>query len=399
LTIPKTTFVKVALVGDLATGATADGTHSLILADNAATVVANGATTGEATSETYDIDNRQTMTVAATGTLTVTKDASTPVSDIVLGNTNGVALASFRLAANNVEDLDLDHITLAVSNSDSISTLYFYNGDTLLGSIPSAAAPTIYFSDGTLTIPADGYKIVTVKADLNHVDGSTVSNDDTLVIASAGDVDCTGLDSGDAVDSTAYPVGNTMYIYETRPYFSVNASSPSGNLFPSSNTTVAIFDIEAGPEDVTFDNDDTNTSGTIKIKVDATVADTSATSNNHVTFTLRDGDGNVLGYDSVSFGATGAIDGGTLTFDTEQAWGGNTHATTNKLTIPANGTKPLYVQADTREFEDDGDFIQVWLDDSADGNLDFAIDGDGVHQEGVIIFRNDIYAGSFVNPS
>jgi len=218
-----------------------------------------------------------------------------------------------------------------------------------------------------------------------------------LTLTGSNNVLTTGLGSGSAVPSSSEISANRMYIYKSRPYFAVNSSSPSGNLNPSSNTNVAIFDVTADAgDDITFDD---GISSVIEVQVDATIADT--VSSNYVTLTLRDEDNNILGVDTMVVGVAGLMDGTTFTFNATNSFGGtdNGGTTTYPWTIADGTTEKLKVYADTSMFEDDGDFIQVWLSDDADANCTFGIDGAGTHAEGPYIFKGDIYAGSFVNPS
>jgi len=392
LTIPKGSFKKVALVADLDSSATVSHTFYITTSG----VTATGANTGESATVTYNTDSKQTIS-KGTPSLTVTKDSSSPTADIIIGGNTGVELGVFRLAANNVEDLDLDQITMSATNGTYVDTFYFYNGDTLLGSVPGANEVTLVVDDGTLTIPANGHKEITVKADLLPVDGTTVTNGSSVKVGleTSNNVQTTGLSSGNDVDNSSAAYANTMTIYKSRPYFAKDSASPSGNLFPSSNTNVAIFDVTADAgEDITFDDD---ISSKIVIKVDAQVADTAT---GYITLTLKDGDGNVLGVDSVSFGSSLSMSGSAATFDSTNSWGsGGGGSTTYSLTVPAGQTKKIYVYADTTDFEDDGDSIQVYLDDNADANCTFGINGSGTYAEGSKIFKGDIYAGSFTNPS
>jgi len=392
LTIPKGTFKKVALVADLASGA--NGSHTFSIASGG--VTASGATTGETVSPTYNTSSKQTMSVG-TASLTVTRDSSSPVSGIVIGG-NTVELGVFRLAATNVEDLDLDQITMAATHGTYVDTFYFYNGDTLLGSVPGGNSVTWVVPDSTLTIPANGHKEITVKAKLYPVDGNTVTNGSQVQVSFNGTnaVQTTGLSSGTSVDATPTAAdAYAMKVYESRPYFAKDSASPSGDLFPSSNEQVAIFDVTADSgEDITFDD---GISSKLVIKVNAQVTDTAT---GYVTLTLKDGDGNVLGVDTVNFGTGLSLSGASATFDSTNSWGGTGGgSTTYSLTVPAGQTKKIYVYADTTDFEDNGDSIQVYLDDNADANCTFGIDGSGTYAEGTKIFKGDIYAGSFVNPS
>ena len=399
LTIPKGTFRKIALVADLDSSATSSHTFS-IESDG---ITAIGANTGENASVTYNTGSKQTIGVGSS-VLTVTKDSSSPSSNIVIGGDKGINLGVFRLAASNVEDLDLDQITVYSANGSYVDTYHFYDGDKEIGSIPGGnSTATWVVPDKTLTIPANGHKEITVKADLYPVDGTTITNGSTIT-ASLSDVEATGLSSGKSlygenssgvtVDSNHLVDANQMTIYKSRPYFAKDSDSPSGDLYPSSNEKIAVFDVKADAgEDITFDN---SISSQLVMKVDAQVTDTAT---GYITFTLKDDDGNVLGVDSVNFGSSLTMSGKPATFDSTNSWGGTGSGTTTySLTIPAGQTKKITVYADTTDFEDSGDSIQVYLDDNSNDNCIFGIDGVGAYSEGQKIFKGDIYAGSFTKP-
>lgn len=67
------------------------------------------------------------------------------------------------------------------------------------------------------------------------------------------------------------------------------------------------------------------------------------------------------------------------------------------FTVAAGTTKYLYVYGTTTDFEDQGDSIQVWLDD-VDGDIDWGINGAGSYNKGNIIFKGDKFGGTFVKP-
>jgi len=133
--VPKGSFIVVALVADLSAGATA-GNHVFTIADLDANVTSSGAETGTAIAENYTAVG-QTMTVTSAGTVTVTADSSAPTADILIGGKTAT-LNVFRLAADNVESMDLDSMTVTVTGGAAVDTFYFYNGSTLLGTRPAA---------------------------------------------------------------------------------------------------------------------------------------------------------------------------------------------------------------------------------------------------------------------
>jgi hypothetical protein len=387
ITVPKGSFVKIAAIGDLATGATTSDTHTVDIY----AVTAAGADTG-ATVSVSPSGSGQAMTVSTGGTLTVTKDSSSPVSDIVIGKKTAT-VAVFRLAANNVEDLDLDSIYIQVTGGNYVDTYKFYSssrsdGGSTSDPIQTASGGTTAYvplGDGTVTIPANGHVEITVDAVLNEVGyGLTLSNDGSVQVGFDGStykVETTGLASGGAVDQSSGVGANTMYAYESRPYFAVDSASPSGDLIPSTQDQLAIFDVTAeDTEDITFDNSDSNQ---LVVKISGTVNDSDGTAS---TWYLKDESGTTLSSISV---ADTSLPSGSVTFTFEDS----------AFTVPAGQTKKLYVYGDTSDFEDNGDVIQLWLDDAANANCKFGIDSQGNYSEGAIILRGDLIAGSFVNPS
>ena len=73
----------------------------------------------------------------------------------------------------------------------------------------------------------------------------------------------------------------------------------------------------------------------------------------------------------------------------------------NTFTVPAGQTKKMYIYGDLSDFEAEGttgnNSIQLWLDDAANNNCQFGIDGSGDYAEGAIIFRGDIWAVTHSN--
>ncbi|MBI4122987.1 MAG: peptidoglycan-binding protein [Parcubacteria group bacterium] len=395
LIVKKGTTMELAVVADLKanadTGASGNLTDAHQVAETATT--ATGADTGNDITETRS-GAGQVMSVVTGGTLTTSVDSSQPSSSLFAASTTGNTIGIFRLASDAVEDLDLDEISLQVSGSNFIQTLHLYNGSTLLKSVSAGGASPqslsdITFDDGTLTIPSNGYQLITVKADFFSNTSAAAQNDVATGVA-IRDVDTTGKGSGTTV-SDAAPTGssNTHRMFRAYPKFTVNSTTPSGNLIPSANTLLAKFDVTAvGSDDVTFQNGDGN-----KLVVNITQS-ISTSDGTEETFTLQDPDGTIYSnaISAVGTGEEGQVDESTsesVTF---------TFATT-ELRVPAGQTKTLLIYSDTTELDTDGDQIQLWLSDVADSNVEFGVDGtSNAYRRGTIIFRPDIYAGSLVNP-
>lgn len=391
IVIPAGTFVKFAVIGDLATGATTDDTHTVDI--NA--VTATGADTGTTISVTPS-GSGQAMTVKASGDLTVTRDASSPpgasIGDIVLGG-DTVTLAVFRLTANATEDLDLDSLNFQVTGGNYVDTYYFYSsarsdGGSTSSPIQTAAGGTTAYAaiaDGAVTIPASGYVTLTVDAKLNPVkEGYTLDNNGNIIAGFDGStyiIGSTGKSSGAAANSNDGVAGYTMQAYEARPYFAISSGTPSGNLVPSTLDHLATFEVTASDgEVITFDNADSNQ---MIVQISSAINDSDGTAG---TWYAKDESGTTLSSISV---ADSSLASGTVTFTFEDA----------VFTVPAGETKKLYIYGDTSDYEDDGDVVELWLDDAADANFGFSINSGTNYAEGKIILKGDPTAGSFTNPS
>ena len=346
------------------------------------------------------------MATTDKGVLTVTFE-SEPLSNIIIGEETLVPLAVFKLAASNVENLELDDITVNVSNADSITTLYFFNGDRELGRTSGIVAntyKTTYFSDwcadcgtgGTevgLLIPANDDKLITVKADIAEVDGTTTVNNDSIIVALSGTTTTTGKASGQQVTSTAFPVSKTMYVYESRPYVTIPDNTPTTTaLIPSTSTLVALFDVEADPgKKISFVNAsglDANNSLTVQV-----AAQINDTVQNQLSFTLKDIDGNTL--DS---NVQAADSNSTKVMNTSVTFLFDSYAA--GFNVTAGQTKQLKVYLDTTDFDldtaNESNAIRLWLDDSAN-DIDWGINGSGSFNLGNLIFRGELYAKSLSN--
>ncbi len=382
ITIPKGTYVNIAVIGDIAADAEDGGEHTIMFSD----VTANGVDTGTDCSDTSPSGAGQKMTVTDKGVLTLTVDSSSPSADILLSEQEEVTVGIFNLAASDVENLDLDSFKITddgTNDDDIVETFYFYYGDTLIGAKSGGADAEIQVSDGMVTIPRDDDIKITVKTTMNRVDGTAVTNGNTLeiTVSTTSDVDTTGLSSGAAVDNTDEEVDCAIHtLYESRPYFSIADESPAGgDLIPSANDLLMVLDVTAADtEDVTFISDDASNS--ITFQIDDSVAGSSSTG----TWTLKDGDGNQLATSSAWSGNSS-----TIAFDNFSDTGNN------EFIIPAGETKKLYVYGDTSDYTSTGDYIQTWLD-ASNADIDWSIDKAGSYNKGDIIFKGNLYGESFV---
>lgn len=385
ITVAKNGIVNIAVVADLSSSADTSDTHTISIDTDSGDVTASGKDTGSTVTLT-PTGAGQAMTVATSGDVTVTIDSSTPVAGLMLDNANEHTAAIFRLAANNTENLDVDSILITDdgSNGDDLVASYkFYNGATLLGSVTpdGSGNAELFLLDGQLTIPANDYKLVTVKAVLLDI-GNGPSNGDTIIVTVDGtgsnDVQTTGLASGAAVDSDDTSVdGNTMTAFEAYPVtaFAADASIGTAVTLGSSQLVAKIGLTNSGNKDVTFQSGDSNL---FSVQLQVVGDDTDTASE---TITLKDQDGTTL--DTATFSSATASSG-QLDFDMSSV------GAAVGTTIPAGQTKYFYIYADTSDLEDSGNVIQIWLDDVA-ADVTFGINGTGAFTIGNIVNRGDLF--------
>lgn len=384
--VKKGTYVEVAFVASISASATTNDTYTISFDGDAGDVTGTGADTGAAVSVTPTGDG-QTMSLTANGTLTTSVDSSSPSAALLQGGASKVTTAVFRLAADGVESLDLDSFLITDEGSDTVAgTYYLYSsarsdGGSVsdpIASMPGAATANFIIPDGTVTIPANGYVLITVKADLNAAGTGGVANDSVLTVTvdAAGDIDTTGLASGAGVDSTGTNYDAAAHqFYKSFPTITVASDSPSGVLPLGATTNVAKFNVTAASgDDITFENADGNTL-TIQISI------------------VRGDDAGAADDDLYLYDGTGTLLDTIANVDFDDTTSHQFDFTSANFTVPAGQTKSLVVKAFTTEFEDSGDAFQVWINDAAN-DIDWGINGTGSYNEGAIILKGEIYANN-----
>ena len=163
---------------------------------------------------------------AATASITVSKDASSPVTGIVYDNQLVTTLdAKFTAvtAGYNITDLT---VTLGNANAATIvQSVQLYDGSTFIKSVPMATTTTAVFSGISVNVPANTNKVLTVKLQLGTIGvGAAETTGPTLTtsIAAATDVVYTNTSTGVSTSSTSeegtsVATGSTMYAYASIP--------------------------------------------------------------------------------------------------------------------------------------------------------------------------------------
>ena len=184
-TVPKGTVKTLALKCNLASSVSADDTVSWGI-NAAPSITPTGVTSGNTVTETVTAAAGQTMTVAASGSYTVTNDTSLLYKMSQAGTSN-VELARLRFTAGSSEALNLKQIALELGNTASNSPadlvgqqVTLWNGATQVGTAQFGVGANPDFATSTLlspvpTIAAGESLVITVKGSLtahNSVEGT-----------------------------------------------------------------------------------------------------------------------------------------------------------------------------------------------------------------------------------
>ncbi|HAQ05780.1 TPA: hypothetical protein DCP13_03235 [Candidatus Azambacteria bacterium] len=176
IVVAKGTSKTITLKADVSSSSTANRTFTYGC-NGSACATATGVSTAVTVTPTVTNSDGQVMTIATTGTFTVSTDAANPASGLVYGGQTGVAVGELRLTASN-EDLDVTslHFDRAAINTGSlinqINKFYLYDGGTSVASASptSSAAITFTITAGNLRIlKGSSGKKITVKADWNDI--------------------------------------------------------------------------------------------------------------------------------------------------------------------------------------------------------------------------------------
>ena len=352
IVLTKGTSKTIQLIADVNTGAVAEQVGIFGLVDVSTTanasVIAYGVTSGNRGIVTLTADMGATMTVATAGTLTIST-YNNPSAAIVRAGATGVTFGNIRLEAFN-ENLDLDQLKVfvadgnitgtATGNYQDVSKVYLYDGSTLLGSaaIPSTGYYTFNFPNNTLTIPQDGSKTITVKADLGTISSSadnapgTPGADVRFGLGGTDGVKTTGVDSNDVVTSETYNGSTTtgMVLHKALP--TVTHSTASAPLGAATSLTNGAIDLYAF-------NVAADASGNEVLLYRATLTVATGGTINVTSCYLRDSDGNVVG----TAADPTDLDGG-------DGYGGyNTYTFDNPLISHSDELEPLQISAGSSE--------------------------------------------------
>ena len=260
LTVPAGQTKQISIVTDII-GAATGPWYAGISAD--ADIVGAGATSGTKTSVSFtetDVHSAA-LTVAAKGTLVVSVDGNSPTTaNIAVGNSadgvKGVVFSKIKFVAG-LESMKVSQFVLTIDGGadSNFAAVYLYDGSILLNTAyASGTTVTFNFNSGEemlIPVGATG-KVITVKADLNGIDGGVTHADAPrlYIAAIAADLTTNGANSGEPIIETAgTPAPDTasnfgaMTLYNTTATASLASNSPSGSSIPSANQPVLKVDV------------------------------------------------------------------------------------------------------------------------------------------------------------
>ena len=174
LIIPKGTTKEVDAKCNISTIPAAAETFRIGLTSTNSDSVVAGKSTGVSVTETETLNTGPTMTIKASGALTISLDASSPTTERygISGKTD-VMLATLKVKATD-EAIILDRIALTLASSTASSSdllngrVTIWDGATKVGEAQFQGTATRATSTltATVTVPKDGEKLLTIKGDL-----------------------------------------------------------------------------------------------------------------------------------------------------------------------------------------------------------------------------------------
>ena len=174
LIIPKGTTKEVDVKCNISNIPSALDTFRIGLTSTNSDSVVSGKSTGVSVTETETLNTGPTMTIKASGALTITLDASSPTTERygIAGKTD-VMLGVLKVQATD-EAIILDRIALTLSSSTASSSdllngrVTIWDGATKVGEAQFQGTATRATSTltTTVTVPKDGEKLLTIKGDL-----------------------------------------------------------------------------------------------------------------------------------------------------------------------------------------------------------------------------------------
>ncbi len=308
IVVTQKTSQTIQLVGDINSSAAANQIAQFGLTDataaNNPSVVAYGTDTGNRAVLSLTADDGAVLTYAAAGAVTVST-YNNPSNSFARAGATGVTFGQVKLDAL-YEDLDLDQLKVYVADGGLTGTaagdyadvdkVYIYDGTTLLASnsIPSTGTYTFNFDNGTLTVPVDGSKTLTIKADM-----STISTVNAVPGTPAADV-AFGFGGTDGFKFTGNGSNTTAtetYNGSTTSAMVLHKALPTVSMSESGNTLGAATSMANGASDLYAFKVTADSAGSevLLYRASFEIATGGGATVTVTNCYLKDGDGNTVG--------------------------------------------------------------------------------------------------------
>jgi len=390
LTISKNTSQILKVFADVTTDAS-DGDFYVYIPANG--ITAYGVNSSKDASGPSSNVTSSSVTVGS-ASLTISRAADAPSSQIVLAGEDGVVLDKIKFEAS-YEDLTLKEITLQLTSASTtlwsyttsvaanIEKVYLYDGDTLLneGGTPVADGQ-VAITGLNVTLPADSAKVLTVKADITgsgtltskSVGGIKVypTSTDYLAVYSSTGLMSSGITlTTTTADATSYAQSNYFLFTDAAPTVTVpdgwdgtRTGSPAGQepiakytVTNNGSRTLTLTDLDLT---VTLSGVSSNTSTVKNFRLydssDTLIATSTTDVANATTVTVTF---DIDGYGTIEeIAANGGSETYTIKADTTSIEAGesNPAQTTARLSTSIGGSKG-YSSTDTT-----GDDELYWAD-------------------------------------
>jgi hypothetical protein len=185
------------------------------------TVTVTGTTAQSATSVNTGAVDGQTIAAGA-GSITATKDASSPAAQIVHDNQT-VDSASFKLVTEN-DSYTLTEVVVTLANATAVQNVMLMDGSTTLQTKPGAT--TVTFSGLSVPVSANNSnspKVLKVSLQLGTVGTGAGTTGSSLLTTLTSGKAIAASSGVEAAISESNPAANAMYVYAATPTVSRTA--------------------------------------------------------------------------------------------------------------------------------------------------------------------------------
>jgi hypothetical protein len=229
LPVAKNTVVPVEVYANVnATGITAG--------DTLIGSVAVSATTASGQTANVSATTGQTITTGS-GSITATKDASSPDSKLV-DDGSTVTTAAFRMAAVN-DTYTVTDVTFTIADASNVVSVNLKDGSTVVASKPGATAVT--FSGLNISVPANTNKVLTTELVLGTV-GTGAGTSGASILTTLTAFTARNSQGTSAAGTESDPAGNAMYVYKAVPTLS-SASLATNALVAGASKPIFRFSV------------------------------------------------------------------------------------------------------------------------------------------------------------